>query len=99
MGFKCLTADIAMNYTFQRPLNALDAEGFQSPVLTGVAIFTRLTQWTFYFPTFASEVSRVIGCLPVWVTKSFVKPYAQLMWLLEVSLNARFMPLIRLIDS
>ena len=88
MGFKCLTADIAMNYTFQRPLKALDEEGFQSAVLTGVAIFTQLTQWTVYFPTFASGASRVIGCLPVWVTRNFVKPYALLMWLLEVSLNA-----------
>lgn len=87
MGFKCLTADIAMNYTFQRPLNALDEEGFQSPVLTGVATFTRLTQWTFYFPTFARRVSRVIGCLPFWVTNYFIKPYALLMWLLEVSLE------------
>ncbi|KAM0798614.1 cytochrome P450 [Usnea florida] len=87
MGFSCLTADIALNYTFQRPLNALDEEGFQSPVLNGVAIFTQMTQWTFYLPTFARGVSWVIGCLPGWVTNHFVKPYALLMWLLEASLE------------
>ena len=87
-GFNCLAADIAMNYTFQRPLNALDEEGFQSPVLNGVAIFTQMTQWTFYFPTLARGVSRVVGCLPVWVTNNLVKPYALLMWSLEVNFDA-----------
>ena len=85
LGFKCLTGDIAMNYTFQRPLNAIYEEGFQSQVLTGVAVFTQMTHWTFYFPTFFRRVSQVMGCLPVWVTNTFIKPYAVLMWLLEVS--------------
>ena len=87
MGFKCLTADIAMNYTFQRPLNALDEEGFQSPVLAGAAIFLQIVQWNYYFPTFAQGFLRVLGCLPVRIIKTFVKPYALLIWLMEVSLN------------
>ena len=87
MGFKCLTADIAMNYTFQRPLNALDEEGFQSHVLTGVAPFMQMAQWTVYFPTFFRGVSQVTGCLPLWVTNKFIEPYALLMWVLEVSLG------------
>ena len=88
MGFKCLSADIAMNYTFQRPLHALDEESFQSPVLAGAAIFTQIVQWNYYFPTFAQGVLRVLGCLPRRVINTFVKPYALLMWLMDVSLNA-----------
>lgn len=85
MAVRCLTADVSMNYAFQRPLNALDAEDFQSPILNGVAAFQGTFQWPIYFPNFFGGVSWVTAYLPGWFIRRFVKPVALVGWCLEVS--------------
>lgn len=85
MGLMCLTADITMNYAFQRPFNALDAEGFQSEVIKGADAFTEVFQWPNYFPNIFRGISGVIACLPRWFTSRFMKPFALVSWCLEVS--------------
>ena len=85
MGLMCLTADITMNYAFQRPFNALDAKGFQSEVIMGADAFTELFQWPNYFPNTFRVISLVIACLPGWVTSRFMKPFALVSWCLKVS--------------
>lgn len=35
-GFRCLTADVIMNYSFQRPLGALEASDFEFPLLNAL---------------------------------------------------------------
>ena len=85
MGYKCLTADIAMNYAFQRPLNTLDAEGFQSDVMKGTEAFSKMFHWSNHFPNFFGSVARVAAYLPMWVLSRFLKPFSLVNWILAVS--------------
>ena len=85
MGYKCLAADIAMNYAFQRPLNTLDAEGFQSEVMKGTEAFTRIFYWPHYFPNVFGCVDRVAARLPMWFLSRFMKPFTLVNWILAVS--------------
>ena len=85
LGLRCLTSDVSMNYTFQRPFNTLDAEGFHSDVLAGIGGLTGMMQWPGYFPNFFAGVSWVIGRLPKWFIGKSLKPYALVSWCLEVS--------------
>ena len=45
VGFKCLSADIPMDYAFLNPVSTLDEEGFQSEVLKAVDTSTVTMQW------------------------------------------------------
>lgn len=90
MGYKCLAADVAMNYAFQRPLNTLDAEGFQSEVLKGNDAFTLLFHWPNYFPMVFECLVRVAACLPMWFLSRFMKPFTLVAWCLAVS--SKFLP-------
>ena len=85
MGYKCIAADVAMNYAFQRPLNTLDAEGFQSEVLTGTEAFARMFHWPLYFPNVFECVVRVAAYLPMWFLSRFMKPFTLVNWCLAVS--------------
>ncbi|KAM0802103.1 cytochrome P450 [Usnea florida] len=50
-GFRCLTADIIMNYSFQKPLGALEAPDFEFPLLVNaIDSFAQTVQWRLYFP-------------------------------------------------
>lgn len=84
-ALNCVFADIAMNYAFQRPFNALDKEEFQSDLLDGVEIFTVMWQWSMHFPRVFGGVTWVIQCLPGWLTSRIIKPFALVDWCLDVS--------------
>lgn len=84
-ALSCLFADIAMNYAFQRPFNALDQEGFQPDVLKGVEAFKGMWLWPMYIPKICGGVTWVIQCLPVWLTSKMIKPFALVNESLEVS--------------
>ena len=83
-AFRSVAGDMVMNFTFQRPLNALDAEGFQSELLTGLDAWNSLFQWPTYFPRFFAGVAGGVASLPKWVIDEFVKPFALVYRCLEV---------------
>ena len=85
LGTKCLTADISMNYAFQRPFNALDAEYFLAPLLTSVDGLTTLFLWPAYFPRTFGALARLVAGLPRWFKSRYLKPFAAVDWALEVS--------------
>ncbi len=85
LGLTCLTADVSMNYTFQRPFDTLDAEGFHSELIEALGAFSNMLQWPRYFPQFFARVSWVAGCLPGWFINRFMKPFALVGWILDVS--------------
>ena len=85
LGLRSLTSDVSMNYSFQRPFNTLDVEGFHSDVLEGVGGLTGMMQWPGYFPNFFAGVSWMIERLPGWFVSKSLKPYALVNWCLEVS--------------
>lgn len=85
MGYKCLASDIAMNYAFQRPLNTLDAEDFNSEVLKGTDAFSLIFNWPLYFPNVFKLMDRVAASLPTWFLSRFMKPLMLVKWGLAVS--------------
>ncbi|KAL9076278.1 MAG: hypothetical protein Q9161_000994 [Pseudevernia consocians] len=85
LGLRSLTSDVSMNYSFQRPFNTLDVEGFHSDVLEGVAGLTGMMQWPGYFPNFFAGVFWMIELLPGWFVSKSLKPYALVNWCLEAS--------------
>ena len=74
-GFRCLTADIVMNYSFQKPLGALEAPGFEFPLLVNAMdSFTQTVQWRLYFPNAIAVFFHVAQLLPANMKDGLVKP-------------------------
>ena len=74
-GFRCLTADIIMNYSFQRPLGALEAPGFEFPLLVNaIDGFAGTVQWRLYFPNAVAVLFHVVQLLPANMKAGLVKP-------------------------
>ena len=73
-GFRCLTADIIMNYSFQRPLGALEAPGFEFPLLVNaIDSFAQTVQWRLYFPNAIAVVFHVAQLFPANIKAGLVK--------------------------
>ena len=85
MGLSCLAADVAMNYGFQRPLNALDAEGFQSEIIKAAHANIKLYHYPIHFPKAFWGFFWLTTRLPRWFMRRFLKPLALVNWCLEVS--------------
>ena len=73
-GFRCLTADIIMNYSFQSPLGALEAPGFEFPLVNALDSFTQTVQWRLYFPNAIAVFFHVAQLLPTSMKAGLVKP-------------------------
>ena len=74
-GFRCLAADIIMNYSFQRPLGALEAPGFEFPLLiNAIDSFSQTVQWRLYFPKAIAVFFHVAQLLPASMKAGLVKP-------------------------
>ena len=74
-GFRCLTADIIMNYSFQSPLGALEAPSFEFPLLVNaIDSFTQTVQWRLYFPNAIAVFFHVAQLLPANMKAGLVKP-------------------------
>ena len=84
LAFRCLAADISMNYGFQRPFHTLDAEGFDSEILDAQHTFILLFMWPVNFPRFFGAVFEVLAWLPRWFVNRFTKSLALMKLCLEV---------------
>ncbi|KAL8807853.1 MAG: hypothetical protein Q9200_004517 [Gallowayella weberi] len=72
-GTMCLAADAVMDFAFQTPYNALDAEDFQSDILVPVVDFCKMLQWPMYFPRTFGAVFKITNILPSWVLERWFK--------------------------
>lgn len=72
-GSMCLFADGVMNYVFQKPYGALDAEDFRSELLVPVIDFARMMQWPVYFPRLFGAVFKATEILPSWILEKYFK--------------------------
>ncbi|KAL8802312.1 MAG: hypothetical protein Q9182_003890 [Xanthomendoza sp. 2 TL-2023] len=72
-GFMCLAADAVMDFAFQKPYNALDAEDFESDILVPVVDFCKMLQWPMYFPRTFKAVFQITSILPKWVLERWFK--------------------------
>ncbi|KAI4245245.1 MAG: hypothetical protein L6R40_002602 [Gallowayella cf. fulva] len=72
-GSMCLAADTVMDFAFQKPYNALDAEDFQSDLLVPIVDFCKILQWPMYFPRMIGAIFKITSILPTWVLERWFK--------------------------
>ncbi|TFK41442.1 cytochrome P450 [Crucibulum laeve] len=65
LAFRCATVDIIASYCFAECIEALDAEEFNDPFITGTFAFTRIMWIIKYFPFLA----RLFLSMPDWLAK------------------------------
>jgi len=80
MGYKCMTADVIMEYCFKKSLGFLDAEDFQPPLIVALDDFFKDLPKSWYFPNFQAFMFRVVGMLPEDIVKKFVPVMAGTQW-------------------
>ena len=68
-AFRCLTADVVMNFCFQSDLGALASPGFRNTTLETFVEGTEMAMVPFHFPSFFALVTKVIFALPDKVRK------------------------------
>ena len=66
LGFKCLTADVVMNFTYQENLHAMDAPKFEFPLILHTEDFLSVS-WPamLYFPATFQCINRLVDFLPL----------------------------------
>ncbi|KAL1594526.1 hypothetical protein SLS60_010286 [Paraconiothyrium brasiliense] len=64
LAFRCLTADLIMDYCFQSDVNALDEPGFRSDTIEKFGEGTDMALVGTYFPNFFSFVNKMVSLLP-----------------------------------
>lgn len=81
MAFKCLTADIIMDYCYQKDYGALDAPDFESPLLVSLRGSGAVAQWYQHFPNFVNWLNRTTTKLPKSFKDKYVKAVAGFQWM------------------
>ena len=84
MGFKCLAADTNMNFSFQKPLGALDAPDFDFPLVRATDASIKDVQWMLYFPKMFRKFLDAIELLPERLVDTYFVPMAQMKSLITV---------------
>ncbi|KIV76881.1 hypothetical protein, variant [Exophiala sideris] len=76
LAFKCLTADVVMEYCYQRNFGALDATDFHFKIIEDMEGLFGTASYTWYFPNTFNLLCRILEHAPVSVTKVVAKPLA-----------------------
>ena len=84
MGFKCLAADTNMNFSFQKPLGALDAPDFDFPLVRATDASIKDVQWMLYFPKMFRKFLDAIELIPERLVDTYFVPMAQMKSLITV---------------
>ncbi len=87
MGFKCLAADVNMNFSFQKPLGALDAPEFDFPLVKATDASIKDVQWVMYFPKMFRSLFDAIDLLPQGIVERYFVPLAQMKVLTRVRIH------------
>ena len=85
LGYRCLTADVIMNYCYQKPMGALDAPDFQFPLMLAWQDFLPFSLWPVYFPATVNSIFDFMMTLPSAVIKKSMPPIAAANAILSVS--------------
>lgn len=81
MGYKCMTADVIMEYCFKKSLGFLDVENFQAPLILALDDFFKDLPKSWYFPNFQAFMFRAVGMLPEKMVTRFVPVMAGTQWI------------------
>ena len=74
LGYKCLTADVVMEYCYQKTFGALDAPEFQFQLIRDLEELFSTAPLAWYFPTLVNTLSIVLANLPKSVIEIIMKP-------------------------
>ena len=83
-GFRGLTSDTIMTFTFNKPLGALDSPGFDFSVTEALTDGAVVGQWSVYFPSSFKLLLQAIDTLPSWLIEKYMPPLAYTKLLLRV---------------
>ena len=83
-GFRCLTSDVIMNFTFHKPLGALESLEFGFPMTRALSEAVKYGQWVAYFPSSFRMLFRWIDKLPLWFLDKYMEPLALTKWCMRV---------------
>lgn len=74
LAFRCLTADLVMDYCFQQDLDALAAPGFQDKTVEAFIQGFDMALVGTFFPNFFGFVNKIIMALPEGVRERYFAP-------------------------
>ena len=69
MGFKCLAADVIVNYTFGEDFGGIKSDGFDHPIICAMDDLLISAQWALYFRKVFYSLDRMAEHLPNAVLK------------------------------
>ena len=73
-----------MNFSFQKPLGALDAPDFNFPLVRATDASIKDAQWILYFSNFFRFLVDAIDLLPRKPVERYFDPLAQMKWVMSV---------------
>lgn len=76
LGYKCLTADVVMGYSFQKTFGALDAPDFCFGLIQDLEQLFAAAPLAWYFPKFINKLSNILVNLPRSLIDRIMKPLA-----------------------
>lgn len=81
----CYTMDGAMNFVYQKPFGALDAENFDSDYLVPIVDFVSTLQWAIYFPRTFEKIFKLTDMLPERALERWLKGFVTTKEMLKVN--------------
>ena len=75
-GYRCLTADVIMNYCYQKPFGAMDAPDFKFPLMLAFQDFLPLSLWPVYFPVTFDRIFDISAALPSFIVRKLMPALA-----------------------
>jgi hypothetical protein len=87
MAFKCLTADIIMDYCYQKPFGAMDAPDFQFPLIKALDDSASTGQWDKYFVKIVNLLSNVVLSIPPVIGTAIIPAMKSILWMRDVSVD------------
>ena len=63
-GFRCLTADMIVDYAYQQNFGGLSSKCFKHPIIEAADDLAKVTQWATYFRRTFSILETISQCLP-----------------------------------
>ena len=76
LAYKCLTADVVIDYCYGKALGALDAPDFGFKLIEDLEGLFGTASFTWYFPRLFNNLSRFLSMLPIGIVEKTMEPLA-----------------------
>jgi hypothetical protein len=92
LAFKCLAADVVMEYCYRKNFGALDAPEFQFKIIKDLEGLFATASYSWYFPGLFNCLCRILDRVPISLTHTIAKPLAASFEIYKVNLPSRLGP-------